>query len=228
MIVLGGLAAVLVGGLWITASAMRVSTDRLPNDARQQARLIVMQEHLATQTEPFVILAGDSHAELLNWDRVCGLQVVNLGFSGMAAAHFDKVLARLQTDRRAEAAIVFLGTNDLSRSLKPERGASMDRFAQRLSRVFRDLRRLSAQSLYAPVFPPEGDARVSERYATHKVERYRTIASAVCLAEGCLPLEFDKLDLRFRDDGLHLDRPDRASGGALHRQVEAALCPNLK
>jgi hypothetical protein len=222
---LAGVALLATLGAAAAAFAMRTPQQGLADDPRQQVRLRVMQEHLATQEAPYLILAGDSHAELLNWDRVCGLPVVNLGLSGVTAVHYGKILAMLRPGQRAQATLVFLGTNDLARRLKPESDARLTRFEQRFGGVMRDLSRFAARTIYVPVMPPGNDARASGWLATERTAQYQLTATKVCLTEGCQPLDLDAVNLGFSEDGVHLDRVDRAVGGTLHRLVEQDLCP---
>jgi hypothetical protein len=214
------------GSVAATALALRPSKQGLADDPRQQARIQVMREHLATQKTPFMILAGDSHAELLNWDRLCGLPVVNLGLSGVTAIHYGKILAMLRPDRKADRAVVFLGTNDLARRLKPETASSLARFEKRFAGVLSDLQSFATRTAYAPVMPAGDDPRASTWLATELVGQYRNAAKAACLMGGCAPIDLDGVDLGFREDGVHVDRADRTTNGALHRATEIELCPD--
>jgi hypothetical protein len=221
---LGALLGVLALGAGALAlDTHRSSRNRIADDPRQRARITIMQDHLAMQSGPFVILAGDSQAEFLNWDRVCGLPVVNLGLSGIAAAHYGKVLSLLQPARRAEAALLLLGTNDLARKTKPESDRSLARFQQRFGGVIADLGRFASRTVYAPVIPGAGDARSSVWLATERQPDYARAATEICLAGGCQPLDFE---MSFAEDGVHLDRDARMVGRGLHRALEEGLCPD--
>jgi hypothetical protein len=218
-------AALALAGIVSGAALMRQPQDRLVDDPRQQARIQVMQEHLATQTGPYVIVAGDSHAEMLNWHRLCGLPVVNLGLSGVAGVHYGKVLARLQPQERAKAAVVFLGTNDIARRLKPETEASQSRFESRFVAVLTDLRRFADRSVYAPLLIRPEDTRSAQWLDAGRAPQFALIASKVCQSLGCRPLDLDGVALDRAEDGVHLDRTNRREGAVLHRLVERELCP---
>lgn len=218
-------AALALAGIVSGVALMRQPRDRLVDDPRQQARLQVMQEHLATQTGPYVILAGDSHAEMLNWHRVCGLPVVNLGLSGVAGVQYGKVLARLQPRERATAAVIFLGTNDIARRLKPEAEAARSRFEARFAAVVADFRRFADRSVYVPLLIQPDEPRASQWLDAARAPQFAEIASKVCLALGCRTLDLDGMALGRAEDGVHLDRASRRQDAALHRLVERELCP---
>jgi GDSL-like Lipase/Acylhydrolase family len=207
-------------------AALLPPKEGLASDPRQIARIQVMQEHLATQTGPFIILAGDSHAERLGWDRVCGKPVVNLGLSGVTAIHYGKILSRLAPVSRADAMVVFLGTNDLSHKLQPGSGKSLKRFENRFGSVIEDSRRFAGRVVYAPLIPHDNDPRASAWLDTTKAAQYRGIASKVCLSRGCTPLDLDRIAVSVAEDGVHADRADRLVGGSLHALIEHELCPD--
>jgi hypothetical protein len=222
-----GILAAVITGVFAYA-ALRPARDGLASDPRQVARIQVMQEHLATQTGPFIILAGDSHAERLGWDRVCGKPVVNLGLSGITAIHYGKILSRLVPVSRADAMVVFLGTNDLSHKLRPGTDKSVARFESRFESVIDDSRRFADKIVYAPLFPQDPDPRAATWLDVGRAPQYRLIASKVCRKSDCVALDLDQIALGTAEDGVHADRVDRRIGGSLHVLLEQQLCPNLQ
>jgi GDSL-like Lipase/Acylhydrolase family len=225
MAVAAGIGCIILIGAAAYA-ALRPEKEGLASDPRQVARIQVMQAHLSTQIGPFIILAGDSHAERLSWDRVCGKPVVNLGLSGVTAIHYSKILARLTPAARADAMVVFLGTNDLSHKLNPVSDRSIARFKSRFESVIKDARRFAGQIVYAPLLPASHDLRASAWLATEKAPLYKHIATEVCLNSGCAVLDLASTSVNMLEDGVHADIADRRLGGSLHVLLEHTLCPH--
>jgi hypothetical protein len=199
--------------------------NRSAESAWLEARLRVMQEHLATKSGSFVILAGDSHAELLGWSRICGREVVNLGVSGISATHYPRILARLKPAGQAEAAILFIGTNDLARALRPDRYESLEQFRAQMDVVLGQLARFAKEARYAPLLPPADDSRAQRWLDVARAPLYRAAAEGACAARGCRTIPLEQAAITFREDGIHADRASRLNGSGLHAAVEAALCP---
>ncbi len=216
-------AVAAIAGAYAAGSAKQKSVAENP---RHTARVRIMQEHLATQSGPFIILAGDSHAELLNWDRICGKPVVNLGLSGVATAHYGQILARLAPTARAEAMVIFLGTNDLALEAKPGSGQRLADFADRFGAVVRDSRRFASRTVYVPLFPGEDDPRATRVFDTGSIARYRQAATGACRNGGCKTLDLDRVAMSTTEDGVHANRANRRAGGDLHALIEQELCPN--
>jgi hypothetical protein len=55
----------------------------------------------------------------------------------------------------------------------------------------------------------------------------RLAAHEVCIRLGCGIVAVGGLQASCCDDGVHLNIPDRRTGGPLHRRLEEAVCPAL-
>jgi hypothetical protein len=215
-------AATLLGATYISFQQREKGLLSAPGFS---ARIQIMQEHLATQTQPYIILAGDSHAELLGWDRVCGRPIINLGLSGVAAIHYGKIMSRLKVERPAESIVVFLGTNDLSHKLKPSSEKSSKRFENRFQAVINDAQRFASRVVYANVLPNANDSRAASWLDTSMIAQYRGVATRACLQNGCQLLDTENAAISATEDGVHIDRSDRSVGAKLYALVERKLCP---
>jgi hypothetical protein len=216
------LATILVGSIY---TAFQQREDSLLSNPRLSVRMQVMQEHLSTQTQPYIILAGDSHAELLGWDRICGKPIVNLGLSGIAAIDYGKIMSRLVVEKQAEAIVVFLGTNDLSHKLKPSRDKSIQRFENRLDALMDDAHRFAHRIAYADLLPDSGDPRAASLLDTNRATQYRNIAKRVCEKNGCRPIDTMNTPVSYAENGIHIDRSERRVGAKLYTLIEQSLCP---
>ena len=152
------------------------------------------------------------------------MPVVNLGLSGVAAIHYGKILARLKPTARADAAFIFLGTNDIARRLRPESQAAQSRFEDRFTGVLHDLGHFAGRLVYVPLMPALDDLRAANWLDIGRATQFRLIARKACLSNGCQPVDLDGIKVGLADDGVHIAHADRIAGAALHQLVEAELC----
>lgn len=121
---LGLIVALMLGG-----SVGWIATPRQPSPSYADQRLPIINAHLADAAPGYVLLAGDSHAELTNPAlRLCGSELVNAGISRAGAAAYADTLARFRFASRPRGAVLIIGTNDLRKRLHPEDPARLDRF----------------------------------------------------------------------------------------------------
>lgn len=199
-------------------------------DARlyAQNRLIAVQVHLDEAPADYILLAGDSQAELHSpAQRVCGVEVVNGGVSGSSAALYGELLERLAIRRRPRAVALTLGTNDLLVKNDPLGSKASARFEESVTRIVARLR-ASSDRVVVTAVPPIG-RELAGRLEPRAVGDYSARIAALCARIGC---RYADPFAPLRDDGSGFARPGAMRDG-LHiaayrpvlRALEAALCP---
>jgi len=195
-----------------------------------QNRLVAIQAHLDEAAAGYVLLAGDSQAELQSpAARLCGAEIVNAGISGAGTALYGELFARLSIPHRPAAVVLTIGTNDLNRKHEPRMPAAAERFEASLGRLVARLRAVS-DVVVVTALPPIG-AGVADRLDASAVADYSERIRRLCARDGCLTADPYRA-LRGGDaqgaDGLA--RPDALRDGlhlARYRPVLAALEPVL-
>ncbi|AWN38609.1 SGNH/GDSL hydrolase family protein [Methylobacterium radiodurans] len=155
-------------------------------DARHygQGRLAAIQQHLDEAPADFVLLAGDSQAELQPpAQRPCGLELVNAGVAGAKAETYANVLDGVRFARRARAALLLIGTNDLIAKNRPGYAANAARFEAAVERILRTLAGHADKVVVAAV-PPIGH-ELDGRLDAGSVAPYTAHLRAVCARLGC-------------------------------------------
>lgn len=225
-VVLAGLSGVglLAAGFGIGWSLQRPAA---PN-ARlyAQSRLIAVQVHLDEAPADYVLVAGDSQAELQSpGQRPCGVELVDAGVSGASAGVYADLAATLTFRRRARAAVLTIGTNNLMKKSAPLSPEATARFEASAERIVRTLQGASG-ALVVTALPPIG--RELERWLEpaavgHYSERLR----ALCTRLGCTFADpFSDL----RDGQTGFAKPGALRDGlhlSAYRPVIAALEPAL-
>jgi len=184
--------------------------------------------HRSAQMEDgYVLLAGDSHAELARpGPTSCGRPFLNAGLSGARAGGYADFLAGLSLASRPAVAVVTLGTNHLLRKHNPSGPEAADRYEAELARVVEHLKGRTGRVIVAaiPPVPEAADPYVDVAGVANLTARQ----AAVCARLGCEALDpyasyregrFARARPGTSRDGLHLDdyRP-------AYRAIDAALC----
>lgn len=184
---LAGAALALTGFGVAVGVAVGVSWNkpRLSAGLYAQNRLVAVQSHLDEAPAPYVLVAGDSQAELQSPSaRLCGAGIVNAGVSGATTALYADLLARLAIPHRPAAAVLTIGTNDLNRKHEPRGAASAERFEASLGRIVARLKAVSDVVVVAAL-PPIG-ASVADRLDALAVADYSNRIGRLCERIGCL------------------------------------------
>ena len=225
--------ALLLGGAGLALLAAGIGTGwvlhrppAMNARAYAQNRLIAVQVHLDEAPAGYVFLAGDSQSELESpAQRPCGTELVNGGVSGSSAAVYADLVATLTFPRRARAAALTIGTNDLMAKNKPLGADATARFDASAERILRTLM-ANTDRLVVTAVPPVGRelARWLEPAAVaHYSERLR----ALCGRLGCV---FADPFAELRDGDTGFARPGALRDGlhlARYRPVMDALAPVL-
>ena len=227
-----GLGAFLVGALVAGAStyaAMRTLGASEGSQVRGYAllRAPVVSARSRQVEDGYVLIAGDSHAELAEPDPPsCGRRLVNAGVSGAKADDYAEFLDRVTLAHRPAVAIVTLGTNHLLRKRDPTGAAAADAYERDLERVVRALKESAGRVLVAAIPPAASaiDAFVDRAGVANLTGRQ----AALCARLGCETVDpyagyrdadFGTAKPGASRDGLHLSdyRP-------AYRAIDAALC----
>lgn len=192
-------------------------------------RLAAIRQHLDEADPGFVLIAGDSQAELQTPSaRVCGATVVNAGISGATPSDYAALLPDLAFPVRARAAVLTIGTNDLARKNNPLSSEALARFEDDVGRIVTRLAAVSDRVVVTAV-PPLG-RDIDDSFEARAVSVYSERIRVLCARLGCVYADpFASL----RDgtsgfgkpganrDGLHLARYRPLLG-----TLAAALCPD--
>ncbi|KQP42030.1 SGNH/GDSL hydrolase family protein [Methylobacterium sp. Leaf106] len=197
-------------------NARLYATDRLPS----------IQAHLDDAPNGYILLAGDSQAELQSpAQRVCGTEIVNGGISGASASVYADLVAKLSVKTRARAVVVFIGTNDLQRKKEPLSDRTAQGFDDAVERIVTRLQAGSDRVVVAAV--PPISRSVEKRLEPAAVVAYSARIEALCRRLSCRYVD-PYADLRDGDTGFALPGALR---DALHitdyRRVMRALEPVL-
>ena len=200
-------------------------------DARSYARdrLIVVQVHLDEAPEAYILIAGDSQAELHSTAaRACGREIVNGGVNGASAALYAELLPMLAVNTRPQAIALTIGTNDILRKNDPLSLDALARFEASASRIVTHLAKLSDR-VVVTALPPVGQASHG-RFDPLAVGAYSRQLEAICERLGCV---FTDPFAAIREGETGLARPGTMRDG-LHlkayrpvlQAMEPALCPS--
>ncbi|MGU3421723.1 SGNH/GDSL hydrolase family protein [Methylobacterium sp. D54C] len=128
-----------------------------------------------------VLLAGNSHAELVGAPDLGGRPCINVAVGGSTAADCGRQLAALRVPVRCAAAVLIIGTNDIQRWRHPERARVVDRFEADVRDILRRLEAWTAQVFVAAI-PPIGAGATGRDPAAVAVFSDRL--AALCAAGG--------------------------------------------
>jgi GDSL-like Lipase/Acylhydrolase family len=228
LLLLGLATAAVIGGLgWGVHVFWRAQLAQV-HESYLTMRVHLLSQRLAAQEGPYIALAGDSHAELLAWDRLCGWPVVNLGMSGTGTRAYRALAGRLTFRRPAAATVLFIGTNDLAHVRRPHTSRSFRSFQAHFEGLIETLRKDSEQVVHVPLVPEQIGAAGRSYLNLDVASEYRLAAADICARKGCATASVGDLPVSFREDGVHLDIRDRRANGPLFNRIEAVVCPALK
>lgn len=192
----------------------------------RDARLLVIREALRAAAPGYVLLAGNSHAEMLGHPDLGGRSCVNGGIGGITADDYADALDRCVDDpAKAAVAVLFIGTNDLLRYRRPLHTEARHRFAADARRILLRLERWADCVVVAAV-PPIGARNASHEAGAVAV--YSESLEQLCEARGHAFIDpFDGMRAaafpgRARS-GLHEDGVHLAEYGLLARAVAALV-----
>lgn len=171
--------------------ALTVALAALPGTVRARAaaaaldiRIEAVNAHLAEAEPGYILLAGDSHAELNGATRICGRPVVNAGVSGSRAAEYAAIVARLRRPLAPAATVLTIGTNDLRRSLDPLAPRALSGFEAAASDLLASLGGGGRGGLLIVTAVPPLDPAVT-KLDPAAVEAYSARLRALCAGAWC-------------------------------------------
>jgi hypothetical protein len=165
---------------WIETAVRHWRHGRIVGRRLAERRPGMWAAHRAA-TPDSVLLAGNSHAELIGSPDFGGRPSLNLAVGGSTAADCARHLAAFRPPVRCAAAVLIIGTNDILCWRHPERARAADRFEAEVRRILRILEAGSAQVFVAAV-PPIGAEAAGRDPAAVAV--YSERLAALCAARG--------------------------------------------
>lgn len=190
-----------------------LGTDRASADAAVldawEARLAEARSGLAAARPGYVVLMGDSNAQLVAVSDIpCPGDVVNFGVGGTGAAQYLALARRATFPDGGAAAVVNVGTNDLIRKRRPEDTAALDAYEHALSGIVGTVGPHVSRVVVNAIPPMAG--RFSAKLMPELVEAYSLRAKAVCERLGCTYVD---PWAGIREGGFGAMRPDAAPDG---------------
>ncbi len=225
------LAAILVA---VCIHQFRRPISRLLSISGQSAsdyaadRLLQINAALASAKPGFIFLTGDSHAELLGNESICGQPVVNGGSHGAGISRYRDLLAGLDFRQRPSATVLILGTNDIFLKNKLSRPENFAARVEPLGTIMKTLNRVSSRLVMTPLPPiPEETARILDLVALKTLSdelQQRCEKKSSC--DFVDPFEETRTDTFGLSrpgaiaDGLHL-----SDYGKVREAIERHICP---
>jgi lysophospholipase L1-like esterase len=223
-----GIAAALLA---CSGAAFWVGTEQpreLTSEAYADQRLPLINSQLNEAKPGFILLAGDSHAELLNTTyRLCGKELVNGGVSGAKAELYRDFVGRLAFKAVPEVVIYSIGTNNLLRKKDPLAAAPTREFEENVARTVAAFRKKAPRVIVLAV--PPISTELKGKFEIEAVSAYSQALRTACGRAGCEVVdpydsarEADGNTARAQAtrDGIHL-----SSYRAVHARMEQLLCP---
>ncbi len=220
-------AVLLCSGVAFWAGMQQVR--ELSSEAYAEQRMPLINSTLSEVSEGFVLLVGDSHAELMNPTyRLCGREVVNGGVSGAKAELYRDLAGLLAFKAKPEMVVLSMGTNNLLRKKDPLSAGPADEFEKNVVRTVASFRKVARRVvvLAVPPISPE----MKGKFEIGAVRAYSERLRNLCARGGC---EFvDPYDATREADG-STARPNATADGvhlksyrAVHDGLEKLVCPN--
>lgn len=227
-LVLGVAAALLACSgvaFWIGTEQPR----ELTSESYADQRLSLINSQLNEAKPGFILLAGDSHSELLNTTyRLCGRELVNGGVSGAKAELYRDFVQRLAFNAAPDAVVYSIGTNNLLRKKDPLASAPTREFEDNVARTVAAFRKKARRVIVLAV--PPISTELKDKFEIAAVNAYTGALRNACERAGCEvvdPYDFareaDGSTARAgaTRDGIHL-----SSYRAVHARIEQLLCPS--
>ncbi|KQT47844.1 hypothetical protein ASG52_11315 [Methylobacterium sp. Leaf456] len=220
----GAVLLVGLGGAIGHAVASRTGGSKLRIYAEDRARVVAAQS--GSLADGFVMLAGDSHAELaLPEPFSCGRRVLNAGVSGAKAEDYLAFLDALQLKRRPAVVVVTLGTNHLLRKRTPSTRDARDRYEADLAVIVTRLSAMADRVVLTAV-PPL--AATADDFDGAGVAELTKRQAAVCARLSC---ETDDPYRSYRSDDFGIARPEATADGVhlteyatAYRAIDRQIC----
>ncbi|MGE7473375.1 SGNH/GDSL hydrolase family protein [Bosea sp. NPDC003192] len=196
-------------------------------DSVRQLRLKTVQAQLDQVQGRYIVLLGDSHAELLYLPSLCGVPVVNAGLSGATLSDVIELVEAITPPRRAEAVLISVGTNDIWVRRNPMSNVAESGFRAGLAALTQALTTWSERRVLTAIPPvARNEEALFPRLAA---ARYSGMLAESCEPERCVYLDLFGVAGHAREahstfsDGVHLR--DYAS---FVRDREPELCAGLR
>ena len=117
------------------------------------ARIVAINSDLGEASPGYVLLGGDSHAELLGQLDCDDKSVVNAGIGGLSARHYAPHTNRMIAPQKAHAAVLIIGTNDIMCRSSPLKQRARTRFEASVTQILIWLSN-NADNVFVLAIPP--------------------------------------------------------------------------
>ncbi|WP_342148743.1 SGNH/GDSL hydrolase family protein [Methylorubrum sp. SB2] len=213
-----------LGGAIGHAVASRAGGSKLRAYAEGRAGVVAAQS--GSLADGFVMLAGDSHAELaLPEPFSCGRRVLNAGVSGAKAEDYLAFLDALHLKHRPAVVVVTLGTNHLLRKRNPSTRETGDRYEADLAAIVTRLSGMADRVVLAAV-PPL--AATADGFDSAGVAELTKRQAAVCARLGCETADPYR---SYRGEDFGIARPETTTDGVhlteyatAYRAIDGPIC----
>jgi len=171
------------GLMFLIGSGILALVKRPQEDFPLLARLGVINAHIAEATPGYILVAGDSNAEMINPAiRMCGRELVNAGISGSKIKDFVVRWRGLNFGNPPAAVLISIGTNDLHRKRNPLQAKYLAEFEKQAEILARQAMAASKAVFVMAVPPAE---RSMTAYEPGAVVAFSERLKGVCERLGC-------------------------------------------
>lgn len=192
-------------------------------------RLPQINAALSAAQPGFLFLTGDSHAELMGGEPLCGLPVVNGGSHGANTRLYAQLLGDFEFKALPSTVVLIVGTNDIFIKNQPMEPRNLADNVKRIDTIAKTLSKISPRLVMTtlPPIPPE----TTQILDTAALEALSQAQKRICeqlpacrfvdpykdMREGA---NFSLARAGATSDGLHI-----ADYGKVRRVLEEAVCP---
>jgi lysophospholipase L1-like esterase len=152
------------------------------NYGRQRWKAV--KQHITEAGEGYVLLVGDSHAEMSPPQTLsCGPEVVNAGLTGATVEVYSKVVDELQVSKPPGAIVLMIGTNNLFVKREPFSISSKAEFKTSTRELISKLRPVSPRLIVSAI-PPISE-EMTQYFDSGNIQTYSLELAALCQDLQC-------------------------------------------
>jgi len=185
---------------------------------------------LAAAKPGFVFLAGDSHAELMGDDPLCGSPIVNGGSTGANAKRYSSLLSDFDFKARPGKIVLIIGTNDAFIKNRPMEPRNLAEKVARIGSIVETLTKISSHLVMTPLPPilPESTRVLEVEALTALSQKQKDLCERTV---GCQFIDPYR-EMRGESFGLALPGAVKEDGfhsadyGKVRKALEQAMCPD--
>ena len=194
-------------------------------------RLPQINAALSAAQPGFLFLTGDSHAELMGTEPLCGVPVVNGGSHGANTRLYTQLLGDFEFKAPPSTVVLIVGTNDIFIKNRPMEQRNLAENVRRIDAIAKTLSKISPRLVMTtlPPIPPE-TAQILDPAALEALSQaQKRICEQLPACQFVDPYKDMQDGANFSlarsgatSDGLHI-----ADYGKVRRVLEEAACPAI-